>query len=96
MAFLWVFEPELDTLHPAERLDNKDCKSMRDRSVFTRRFNNRHGRRPSQQGVEPISSNYRLERARSALWDRDSALNFQNLLFMTTTGTVKKAVEHKQ
>ncbi len=28
--------------------------------------------------------------------DRDSAHNFQNLLFMTTSGTVKKAVEYKQ
>lgn len=96
MALLWTFEPQLNTLHPSDRLDNKHCKSMRDKSVFARTFKNQHGRRPTpQEGVAHLLNN-RYKELIQLSGDRNSACNFYNLLYVTTSDVVKKTFEFRQ
>lgn len=89
MALLWAFEPQLNTLHPSDRLDNKHCKSLRDKSVFARTFKNQHARRPTPQEGAAHLLNNRYEELIQLSGDRNSPCNFYNLLYVTTSDVVK-------
>ncbi len=46
IAFIWAFEPQLDTLHPPNRQNHPFGWSMRDRSNFSETWYRHHGERP--------------------------------------------------
>lgn len=47
MAFMYAFEPQLDTLHPLHRLSNEYCTTMRRRCNLTREHEARFGEAPT-------------------------------------------------
>ncbi|KAJ5051621.1 uncharacterized protein L3040_001396 [Drepanopeziza brunnea f. sp. 'multigermtubi'] len=51
IAFLYAFEPQLDTLHPLHRYNNAYAKSMRDRCNFVRQFQEQFSEEPTTLAV---------------------------------------------
>ncbi|KAF8858424.1 hypothetical protein BDZ45DRAFT_398422 [Acephala macrosclerotiorum] len=47
IGFLWAFEPQLNSLHPINRIDGFYGTSMRNHGAFAERWYNAHGERPS-------------------------------------------------
>jgi len=47
IAFLWAFEPQLNSLHPSHRQDQEWGGSMRESSLYARTYQGKYGRRPN-------------------------------------------------
>lgn len=51
LIFLWIFEPQLNTLHPPPRQDNLYCLSLRSQCAMIYNFFDKWGTLPSRKSV---------------------------------------------
>jgi hypothetical protein len=92
-AFLFAFEPQIDTLHPTHRQHNDQfCNSLRRHSTFVKEWWNEHGQLPTiMQGVvELLKKNSLTELLIAVRWplnDKGMWCNALNLsLFLENQG----------
>ena len=88
MAFLWAFEPQLNSLHPPVRQNANYCSSMRDESQYVGNMERDLQRRPTPLEGAAHFLNFdrqdvdcrQIINEQLSYWGRKSAYNFQNLL----------------